>query len=91
MSKRHAFLRACIQCFKWDIAAMVPARLAMICFTYSQTFLLERAVNILSESASSKSEDVSHGLIGATFFIYMGIAVSMFHAQDQTPIMLTPS
>ncbi|SMY26987.1 unnamed protein product [Zymoseptoria tritici ST99CH_1A5] len=76
MSKRHALLRVCLQCFKKDIAAMVPARLALICFTYSQTFLLEKAVKFLSQPSSDESVKIGYGLIGATFFIYTGIAVA---------------
>lgn len=54
---------------------MVPARLAIICFTYSQTFLLGRAVGLLSEPTSVETENIGYALIGASFFIYMGIAV----------------
>jgi hypothetical protein len=76
MSKRHAFLRACLLCFHRDILAMVPTRLALICFTYSQSFLLERAVNFLSQPTNDESDSIRYGLIGATFFIYLGMAVS---------------
>lgn len=75
MSKRHAFLRACLSCFTRDIALMVPARLALIGFTYSQTFLLEKSIELLSKQSSAKTQDVEYALIGATFLIYLGIAV----------------
>lgn len=55
---------------------MVPSRLILVGFTYSQTFLLERAIELLSETSSVETKDSSYALIGATFLIYLGIAVN---------------
>lgn len=54
---------------------MVPLRLAQIGFTYAQTFLLTRAIDLLSEQKSRQGEDDGYGIIGATFVTYVGIAV----------------
>lgn len=55
---------------------MVPTRLALIGFTYGQTFLFTRAINYLSEQKDTNSANSGYGLIAATFIIYLGIAVS---------------
>jgi hypothetical protein len=55
---------------------MVPTRLALIGFTYGQTFLFTRAINYLSEQEDTESANTGYGLIAATFIIYLGIAVS---------------
>lgn len=68
---------------------MVPTRLAVICFTYSQTFLLTRAVNLLSERTSDETNNIGYALIGATFFIYMGIAVNPGSLRDVASNTLT--
>lgn len=90
MSKPHAFLWVCLRCFVKDIGLMAPPRLAMICFTYSQTFLLERAVDLLSQPLSAETESIGYALIGATFLIYTGIAVgsalaAVFHEKATEP------
>jgi hypothetical protein len=55
---------------------MIPTRLALIGFTYGQTFLFTRAINYLSEEKDTNSANIGYGLIAATFIIYIGIAVS---------------
>jgi ATP-binding cassette subfamily C (CFTR/MRP) protein 1 len=68
--------RACLHCFWISIAAMIPTRLALVGFTYGQTFLFTRAINFLSQHKDTNSANTGYGLIAATFVIYIGIAVS---------------
>lgn len=53
----------------------VIPRLCMLGFTFCQPLLLEGLTKYLSES--EKDPNVGYGFIGAAFFIYSGIAVSM--------------
>jgi len=68
--------KACFRCFWVDIAAMIPTRLALVGFTYAQSFLFTRAVNYLSHQERLEN-NTGYGLIAATFIIYVGIAVSV--------------
>jgi ATP-binding cassette subfamily C (CFTR/MRP) protein 1 len=68
--------KACFRCLWASIAAMIPTRLALVGFTYGQTFLFTRAINYLSQEKNTDSTNTGYGLIAATFIIYIGIAVS---------------
>jgi ATP-binding cassette subfamily C (CFTR/MRP) protein 1 len=68
--------KACFRCLWTSVAAMIPTRLALVGFTYGQTFLFTRAINYLSQEKDTDSTNTGYGLIAATFIIYLGIAVS---------------
>jgi ATP-binding cassette subfamily C (CFTR/MRP) protein 1 len=68
--------KACFRCFWTSIVAMIPTRLALVGFTYGQTFLFTRAIDFLSQHKDTTSANTVYGLIAATFMIYIGIAVS---------------
>jgi hypothetical protein len=53
----------------------MPPRLAITGFTYSQTFLINAAISYLETPAPLRNVNHAYGLIGATAFIYVGIAV----------------
>jgi hypothetical protein len=55
---------------------MIPTRLALVGFTYGQTFLFTRAIDFLSQHKDTVNVNTGYGLIAATFIIYIGIAVS---------------
>ncbi|TIA24962.1 putative ABC transporter [Aureobasidium pullulans] len=65
----------CFRCFWVDIAAMIPTRLALVGFTYAQTFLFTRAINYLSHQERLEN-NTGYGLIAATFITYVGIAIT---------------
>jgi ATP-binding cassette subfamily C (CFTR/MRP) protein 1 len=67
--------KACFRCLWISIAAMIPTRLALVGFTYGQTFLFTRAIKYLSQVKDTNSTNTGYGLIAATFIIYLGIAV----------------
>ncbi|KAI0814150.1 ABC transporter [Xylaria sp. FL0064] len=64
----------------WPLLLAAIARLALIDFTFTQPFLIFRVLDLLSEpSDPSDTDNNGYGLIGATFFIYLGIAISTLH------------
>ncbi|KAI4853346.1 putative ABC transporter [Aureobasidium sp. EXF-8845] len=81
--------KACFQCLWISIAAMIPTRLALVAFTYGQTFLFTRAINYLSQEKDTNSTNTGYGLIAATFIIYLGIAVSTALYQQQISRIMT--
>jgi hypothetical protein len=54
----------------------MPSRLAIIGFTYSQTFLINAAISYLETPAPLRDVNHAYGLIGATGLVYFGIAVN---------------
>ncbi|KAI5240904.1 putative ABC transporter [Aureobasidium subglaciale] len=81
--------RACLRCLWTSIAAMVPTRLALVGFTYGQTFLFTRAIDYLSQQRDASDRNTGYGLIAATFIIYVGIAVSTALYQQQISWIMT--
>lgn len=56
------------------------ARLFLIGFTFAQPFLIFRVLDLLSNPGDpSDADNNGYGLIGATFFIYLGISISTLH------------
>jgi len=64
--------------FRWDLFALVPPRLALVAFTISQPFLLNRFLAFLQDSNESVS--VGYGLVAGYGFAFLGMAVSSFFA-----------
>lgn len=58
--------------------AAVP-RVFLIGFTFAQPFLISRLLNFLAGPDDQKTANVGYGLIGATALIYLGLAVSSLH------------
>lgn len=48
-------------------------RLCLIGLNYAQPFLIQSAVHHIEDPSSSKND--GYGLVGATIFIYLGLAV----------------
>ncbi|KAI3332982.1 ABC transporter [Ustulina deusta] len=64
----------------WPLLLAAIARLALIGFTFAQPFLIFRVLDLLSNPSDSSATDTNgYGLVGATFFIYLGIAISTLH------------
>lgn len=72
--------RACFRSVLADVTAMIPVRLALVGFTFAQPFLFTRAIDYLSQQNHDSDDNIGYGLIGATFIIYAGIAVSVKRA-----------
>jgi ATP-binding cassette, subfamily C (CFTR/MRP), member 1 len=75
-SNPYTFLKANFAVFKWQIFQTIPPRLAVSGFTYAQTFLITAAIVYLELPSELRNVNHAYGLIGATFFIYSGIAVN---------------
>ncbi|KAE8340830.1 hypothetical protein BDV24DRAFT_151712 [Aspergillus arachidicola] len=60
--------------FKGPLALTILPRLFLIGFTFSQPFLITSILNWLDNSHSASNH--GYGLIGATFVIYLGMALS---------------
>lgn len=73
--KGGAFMYTWIGVQKWDILAPVFPRLCQIGFTFSQPFLVTRAIDLASAPNSQTYNNVGYGLIGAYALVYTGIAV----------------
>lgn len=54
---------------------IVP-RVAMICFSFSQPFLINSILSYLEQASPDRASNVAYGLIGATALIYFGLAFS---------------
>ncbi|KAI8275314.1 ABC transporter atnG [Colletotrichum sp. SAR11_240] len=65
---------ACIKTLKWQLLAVVPARLCLLGFTICQPLVLNRFLDFLQ----NPSENVNHGygLIGAYGLVYLGISIT---------------
>jgi hypothetical protein len=71
----YSFVIASFICFRWQVLRTMPPRLAITGLTYSQTFLINAAIGYLDTPAPLRNINHAYGLIGATAFIYAGIAV----------------
>lgn len=67
---------AVVRAYSWEILAGVPFRIALIALSYSQPFIISRAISFVVEPVTEASEDVGIELIGAAVLVYVGLAVS---------------
>lgn len=59
-------------------ALLIPIlpRIAIICFAFSQPFLINSILSYLEKTSTDRDSNVAYGLIGATALIYFGLAFS---------------
>lgn len=82
---RYSLLFHTVSVLKWSWIRIILSRLCLIAFTYTQPFLISKVINQVGNSRTSNRND-GYGLIGATFLIYAGIALSRvvyMHAQNR--------
>ena len=53
-------------------------RLSLAAFTYTQPFILSRAITFSQQSITHQSKSEGYGLIGAYFLVFLGVAVSIY-------------
>lgn len=70
--------KAVLYCFWRELMAVVFPRLCMIGFNFSQPFLIAAAINYVDSAIILERKGHGYGLMGATFLIYLGIAVRGF-------------
>lgn len=68
-------LKSLWKALRWSILSPVPPRLCYSVFLFTQPFLINRATSYLNQPIDTLDNDIGYGLIGATFCIYLGIAV----------------
>jgi hypothetical protein len=72
---KYGLLAVLVRTLKVPLLLPLIPRLCMLGFTFCQPLLLERLIDYLSEP--ELDPNVGYGFIGAAFFIYTGIAISM--------------
>ncbi|POR33115.1 Canalicular multispecific organic anion transporter 1 [Tolypocladium paradoxum] len=66
-------IRLTVKCAGIHVLSPVIPRLALIAFTYSQSFVVNAMMQYLSDDSPTRH---GYGLIGACLFVYVGIAVA---------------
>ncbi|EDU42146.1 MdlB ABC-type multidrug transport system ATPase and permease component [Pyrenophora tritici-repentis] len=85
-----ALLKLLFSSHKNLILEGVLPRLALSGFTFSQPFLLSTVVSYATATPDSRLEkQLGNGLIGATAFIYIGLAIANANAQHKTYRVIT--
>ncbi|KJK60537.1 multi drug resistance-associated protein MRP [Aspergillus parasiticus SU-1] len=68
-----------VRCFWMKFLAVVWPRLCLTGFSFAQSFLIMAAVQHVERPMTAETRNRDYGLIGATFLVYLGIAVSNVH------------
>jgi ATP-binding cassette subfamily C (CFTR/MRP) protein 1 len=63
---------------KWPLLSAILPRLCLTAFNFCQPFLLNRTIDFSQKPVSHESTNTGYGLIGAYFFVYIGVAVCCF-------------
>ncbi|PVH99185.1 putative ABC multidrug transporter [Periconia macrospinosa] len=74
MGQKFGLLKALARSMKSELLMPIPARLAMLGFQFCQPFFIERLLEYLEQPEHDRN--TGYGFIGASFFIYAGIAIS---------------
>lgn len=73
-SKKYGLARALAEALAAPLLLPVIPRAAMAAFQFCQSFLINALLSYLEEPSPPKN--AGYGLIGATFLVYLGIAIS---------------
>ncbi|KAI7760766.1 hypothetical protein LZL87_007978 [Fusarium oxysporum] len=73
-SGQPSLLKSTFLAYKWQFAAGIIPRLLHSGFNFAQPFLIQSVIVLVSKK--EMSVQISSGLIGATFLIYLGLAIS---------------
>ncbi|KAJ5496624.1 ABC transporter integral membrane type 1 [Penicillium fimorum] len=84
---KFGLVKVLMRTLKGPLLLPIPPRLALLCFTFCQPLFLEKLLDYLSQP--ELDENVGYGFIGASIFIYSGLAISMafywyFHHRMRT-------
>ena len=72
---KFGLVKVLVRTLKTPLLLPIPPRLAMLGFTFCQPLLMEKLLIYLSQP--KLDANVGYGFIGASFLIYLGIAISM--------------
>ncbi|KAI1148901.1 P-loop containing nucleoside triphosphate hydrolase protein [Nemania diffusa] len=73
---KYALTKALTRTLQVPILLVVIPRLLLTAFRFSQPFMINKILDLLSQPITHASVNAGYGLIGATALIYAGIAVS---------------
>jgi ATP-binding cassette subfamily C (CFTR/MRP) protein 1 len=62
--------------YRWSLFRAILPRLFLIGFKYSQPFLIDALISLISKDRTQMSINKGRGLIAAYILVYAGIAVS---------------
>ncbi|PGG97403.1 hypothetical protein AJ79_09215 [Helicocarpus griseus UAMH5409] len=84
---KFGLVKVLVRTLKVSLLLPIPPRLAMLGFTFCQPLFMEKLLSYLSQP--ELEPNVGYGFIGASFLIYLGIAISMafywyFHNRART-------
>ncbi|OAA53807.1 ABC transporter, transmembrane domain, type 1 [Niveomyces insectorum RCEF 264] len=74
--RKHGLFKALAKALAVPLLLPVGPRIALVGFQFCQPFLINAALEYLQEPAAEAPRSNGYGLIGATFLIYLGTAVS---------------
>ena len=71
---KYGLIKVLVRTLIVPLLLPIPARLAMLGFTFCQPLFIEKLLDYLSQS--ELDANTGYGFIGASFLIYLGIAIS---------------
>lgn len=77
--RRFEFAYAVLKTFWKPLALAAVPRILVIGFTFAQVFLISRTLTLLGEPVTDETKSIGYTLIGATAFIYLGLAICKLH------------
>ena len=89
--KKGGLTKALAKALAIPLLLPIGPRLALTGFLFGQPFLINAALSFLEMPASIQPQNDGYGLIGATFLIYVGVAVSTavhFYFQHRAMFMV---
>ncbi|KUJ23459.1 putative ABC multidrug transporter [Mollisia scopiformis] len=73
---KYGLLKVLARTFAVPLLLPIPARLALLGFTFCQPFFISSLLSYLSAPEGSRPVNIGYGFIGASILIYGGIAIS---------------
>ena len=73
---KYGLVKVLARSFAIPLLLPVPARLVLLGFTFCQPFFINSLLSYLAAPEDSRPANFGYGFIGASIFIYSGIAVS---------------
>ncbi|KAI9649296.1 hypothetical protein NHQ30_001868 [Ciborinia camelliae] len=80
---KYSLLLTILTCFKGPLLTLIFPRICLIGFKFSQPLLINRAISLIDAAETPVNKDIGYALIGATAFIYLGLAISTAQYRHQ--------
>ncbi|PQE21513.1 ABC multidrug transporter protein [Rutstroemia sp. NJR-2017a BVV2] len=80
---KYSLLFAILTCFNIPLLTLIFPRICLIGFKFSQPLLINRAISLIDAPETPVNKNIGHALIGATAFIYLGLAISTAQYRHQ--------